>query len=70
MQNTNKLDAVKMALKNEELRDWYATEHNLTADKFSTQNVNVYGTGGLGDIADQIISDAVNNGVLPGEILD
>jgi hypothetical protein len=60
----SKIDAVKLALNNDELRNWYATEHNLTVESFTTANVNQYGMGGLGDMADQIISDAIEHNII------
>lgn len=64
MTRVKKIDAVKLALKNEELRNWYETEHNVTAESFNTANVNQYGMGGIGDLADQIISDAIDRGII------
>lgn len=64
MTATNKLNAVKLALSNEELRNWYETEHNVTAESFNTANVNQYGMGGLGDIADQIVADGIERAII------
>lgn len=43
---------------NASIRDWYATEHNLRADMLTEESVHIYGTGGHGDLADQILADA------------
>lgn len=56
---SDKLQAVKAVLSsNTTIRDWYATEHNLTADMLTVESVRTYGTGGHGDLADQILEDA------------
>jgi len=58
MNAITKFEKVIIALEaNEEIRDWYATEHGLTADMLTEQNVKVYGRGGFGDLADMILQE-------------
>jgi hypothetical protein len=59
MNTTQKLFAVRTALaSNPKLAEWYETEHSVDEGSFKHDNVAVYGGGGLGDMADQILEDA------------
>ena len=54
-----KLQTIRQVLEQRaDLREWYETEHGLRADAMTEQSVRTYGTGGHGDLADQILSDA------------
>jgi len=57
----NKLDPVKKCLTNyPDIAKWYEAEFGITLTSFTAANINVYGTGGMGDIADSIIDDMMN----------
>jgi len=60
---SSKLQKVLKILENEELRSWYAVEHGLTGDMLTEGNVKVYGRGGFGLLADQILRDGVELGL-------
>lgn len=65
MTGTEKLNTVRDALDyNEDIRRWYAEQHGLIASMLTVESVVTYGTGGHGDLADQILSDVVNSGDL------
>lgn len=58
MTSTEKLNSVRDALDyNEDIRRWYAEQHGFIASMLTVESVVTYGTGGHGDLADQILSD-------------
>ena len=67
---SGKRDAVQAYLSaSETAREWYATEHNVTADDFTAANVKTYGYGpdAMGGLADLILADAVSDGFLSAD---
>lgn len=60
-----KVDLVREVLENcQEIREWYSKEHQLDASGLSTANVREYGLTGKGDLADMILSDGVERGII------
>jgi len=55
---SNRLDLVKECLtKHPAIASWYEHEFGVTLASFTAANINVYGTGGMGDLASSIIDD-------------
>lgn len=70
--STKKLAAVQKVLRNDAgMASWYADEHEVNQDSFTVQNVREYGLDGMGTLADQIIADGEDVGILtPGEVTE
>ncbi len=69
--STKKLAAVRKILNTDAgMAAWYADQHEVHACDFTVQNVREYGLDGLGEIADQIIADGEDAGILtPDEVI-
>lgn len=66
-----KIDLVKKILAaNTEIAEWYDEQHNVTADDLTHQNVREYGVSGYGEIADQILRDGIDHGVITNDDLE
>lgn len=66
----DKLEAVQRVLRfSNTIREWCEKEHKIFFDDFDNENVENYEPGGLGDLADAIIEDGVNESILDEEDL-
>jgi hypothetical protein len=61
---TAKLDLVRRAFASAEITRWYSEQHDAYAADFTVSNVHEYGLNGLGELADSVIQDAYELGVL------
>ncbi len=66
----DKLEAVQKILRfSDNIREWCEQEKNVYFDDFDSENVNIYGEGGYGELADEIIEKGVKEGFIEeGEI--
>jgi hypothetical protein len=56
----SKLELVRYVLaQHPQIRSWYVEQHGLDESALTHESVRTYGTGGHGDIADSILSDAI-----------
>lgn len=68
MATRNKFDLVLHILARDEgIRDWYSMEHNIKAGDLTVQSVRTYGIAGHGEVADLIIQDGRENGIITAE---
>lgn len=60
-----KLDTVLKVLRDSQtIAEWYREQFDLSAAAFTPDNVKAHGMGGLGDIADQILNEGLDEGVI------
>lgn len=65
MKGNDKITLIELALmRSETLREWYRENHGVTSDTFTPFNVSDYTSDGMGDIADAIILDGIEYGVI------
>ena len=60
-----KLEAVQRVLRfNDRIREQVQSEHSVFFDDLDEQNVDDYGPGGYGELADKIIAEGVQENIL------
>lgn len=62
--NAQKLKLVQRAMADGQIARWYSEQHDAYAPDFTVGNVHAYGLNGRGELADSIIQDAYEAGVL------
>lgn len=66
----DKLEAVQRVLRfSNTIREWCENKHKVYFDDFDNDNVDNYDPGGLGELADAIIEDGLNENILDEEDL-
>jgi hypothetical protein len=64
----DKLEAVQKTLRfSNTIREWCEQKHNVFFDEFDSENVNIYESGGYGELADAIIEDGLAENILDEE---
>ncbi len=67
----DKLEAVQRVMRfSEKIHKWCTDEHSIYFDDFDPYNVNDYEEGGLGELADEIISQGIKECIIDEEDLD
>ena len=59
-----KLELIAKCLGNAEIADWYVNEHGVKFYDMTNASLRTFGSGGHGDIADRIILDGLEAGVI------
>lgn len=66
-----KLEAVQKVLRfSDSIREWCEGENSVYFDDFDEQNVDDYGSGGYGDLADGIIERGIEENLIEEDEVD
>lgn len=66
----DKLGAVQKTLRfSNSIREWCEKEHSVYFDDFDSENVDIYESGGYGELADAIIEEGLAESILDEEDL-
>jgi len=61
----DKLEAVQKVLRfSDKIREWCEQGKKVFFGDFDTENVDIYETGGYGDLADEIIEKGIEEGLI------
>jgi hypothetical protein len=67
----DRLEAVQKVLRfSDAVREWSEKEKKVFFDDFDSENVDIYETGGYGDLADEIIEKGIEEGFLEEDEID
>jgi len=67
----DKLEAVQKVLRfSDAIRKWCEKDKKIFFDDFDTENIDIYETGGYGDLADEIIEKGIEEGFLEEDEID
>ena len=67
----DRLEAVQKVLRfSDTIREWCEKENKVFFDDFDSENVDIYETGGYGNLADEIIEKGIEEGFLEEDEID
>jgi hypothetical protein len=67
----DRLEAVQKVLRfSDAIREWCEKEKKVFFGDFDSENVDIYDTGGYGDLADEIIEKGIEEGFLEEDEID